>query len=437
MTKRLVLLVSHEMSLSGAPQSLLRQARCLRDRGYDVRVWTVRSGPLEDVYHAEGFPVEVVPFNRRRVVDMAKVLGPALAVCNTFRTYQFADVLASMRMPTVWFVRETGDLAAPFAHDLDFRRVLTGFYNIYTVSDYAREVIARYNANVRYFNNSVPDDFRGFASFSPVLRFGFIGSVVRRKGLRELLAAFHEAFGSRDDVSLVVAGKVAGSEEAETLKSEFANMQSVSWLGEVSGSDRRTFFDSIDVLCMPSLDEPSGLSLLEGAMYGKVLLATENVGAKYVICDANGIVVPVSRLAHGLLRLYECRAELPIMQRESRRMYLACATPERECVDVLKMVEQNINNRPPDSWSRSRPIRQLFKKTDVDADHWRFFVWGFPVLSCRKCRWAKKFFKRILLSMGINPVCCGFSTDYDVGGKSHPPGHPPFFLTTKRRHPCK
>ena len=48
MKERRILLVSHEMSLSGAPQSLLRQARYMRDAGYQVVVWTMLSGWTAD-----------------------------------------------------------------------------------------------------------------------------------------------------------------------------------------------------------------------------------------------------------------------------------------------------------------------------------------------------------------------------------------------------
>lgn len=411
MKERRVLLVSHEMSLSGAPQSLLRQACYMREAGYQVDVWTMLPGCLERRYADKGFSVEVVkPDDRADVRRRVEELAPDLAICNTFKTYQFADMLSSMRVPTVWFIRETGDLRTPLAHDRDFSRVFRGFYNLYAVSEYASRIVAEYNPNVRFFNNSVEDAFRGFTSPGEVLRFGFIGSTVRRKGLRELLAAFRNAFGDRRDVALLVAGAVEGTEEGEALQKRYVNLPSVTWLGEVSGESKRAFFDSIDVLCMPSLDEPAGLSLLEGAMYGKALLATETVGARYVVGETNGKVVSVSRLSEGLAYFDAHRAELPAMQRESRQMYLRYATPERERAAVLEMVESNIGNIPPES-TATRPVRQLFKKTDVDADHWRFFIWGVPVLKCRKCRGIKRIARRLLRSLGLDPVRFGFSPE--------------------------
>ena len=56
-------------------------------------------------------------------------------------------------------------------------------------------------------------------------------------------------------------------------------------------------------------------------------------------------------------------------------------------------------------------IRQFFKKTDVDADHWRFFIWGVPVLKCRKVRWIKRMARRVLGALGIDVVRLGFSAE--------------------------
>ena len=105
------------------------------------------------------------------------------------------------------------------------------------------------------------------------------------------------------------------------------------------------------------------------------------------------------------------RTELPAMQRASRQMYLTLATPELERKNVLRMVEAGMGNPPPESYTTARPIRQFFKKTDVDADHWRFFIWGVPVLKCRKIRWVKRMARRVLGALGIDVVRLGFSAE--------------------------
>ena len=90
MNARSVLLVSHEFSRSGAPGSLLRQARYLREAGYRVSVWTLADGPLGESFRALDVTVDLVGAEfaevRRRV--RAEGAGFDLVICNTYRTFR-------------------------------------------------------------------------------------------------------------------------------------------------------------------------------------------------------------------------------------------------------------------------------------------------------------------------------------------------------------
>lgn len=414
MNARSVLLVSHEFSRSGAPSSLLRQARYLCEAGYRVRVWTLADGPLGESFRALGVAVEVVGGAfaevRRRV--RAEGAGFDLVVCNTYRTFRYAAAFAALGRPVVWFIRETANLKGPLASDREFARVFRGFYNLYTVSAYARDYIAPFNPRVRHIDNSVEDRFTGFSAAKPgELRFGFIGAITPRKGIAELVSAYCALPPSELAVSLRIAGRYEGTEEGGRLRRLTAGRPDVVWLGEVAGAAHAAFFDSVDVLCVPSLDEPSGLTLLEGAMYGKALLATDRVGANYVVGEANGRVVPVDGLAAGLRHFLDHAAGIPGMQEASRRQYLRYATPARERADVLRMVEENLDNPPPPGTGEIPPVRQFFKKEDVGETHWRFRIWGVPVLTCRKLSRAKRMVRGILVALGVDPGRVGFTSE--------------------------
>lgn len=146
-------------------------------------------------------------------------------------------------------------------------------------------------------------------------------------------------------------------------------------------------------------------------MYGKALLATDHVGANYVIGEANGIVVPVTELGRGLQSFLNRVEDLAAMQTESRLRYLHLATPELERDEVLRMVRENLENPPPPSTMEVRPVRQFFRKEDVGEAHWRFLVWGMPVLKCRKIFWLKRFIRWALVGIGVNPGRLGYATE--------------------------
>lgn len=414
MSGRSVLLVSHDLSHTGAPRSLLRQAGYLQAAGYRVSVWSMAEGPLASAYASLGVPVVTVDADFKAVRRKVRAEGAQfdLVVCNTYRTYRFATAFAAIGRPVVWFIREAASLTGPLASDAEFARSFRGFYNLYTVSAYARDFIAPFNARVRYFNNSVEDRFTAFAPVRPdEVRFGFLGSITPHKGISELVAAYRALPASPVKTSLRIAGRHAGTELGERLVRETAACADIVWLGEMTGDALADFFGSIDVLCVPSYDESSGLSLLEGAMYGKALLSTPRVGANYVIGADNGCIVPVDELGRGLRQLLDGAGRLAEMQAASRRRYLETSTPELERDAVLKMVADNLDNPPPPGTGEVRPPRPFFRKEDVGTTHWRFRIWGVTVLKCRKMAWAKRLARRVLVALGADPARHGFSAE--------------------------
>lgn len=416
MTSKRILLVSHELSVTGAPNSLLRQARYLIGSGHRLSLWTYWGGSLSDRFAEIGLSPRCVDNDYADLRRLAAETAVDLVICNTYVTYRTAAVFASRGTPVVWFIRETADLMGPLAADREFAFVFRRFRNLYTVSERARTFIAAINPHVRFFNNSVDDCFSAYVPIpAGALRFGFIGSMGRRKGLGSLIEAYLALKPDSCRISLTIAGRADGTGEGERLKRLTASRDDIRWLGEVTGAAKRGFFDSIDVLCVPSLDEPSGLSLIEGAMYGKALLTTDRVGAVYLVDGTNGCVVAPNRLADGLNWFLRPDADVSAMQRTSRRLYLETSTPERERLAVLQMVAENAGRLQPVGERLDRPVRQLFKKENAGPDCWRIRIFGVAVLTCRKRRVLKEWFRRILVGLGLDPLRFGYAAESSRG----------------------
>lgn len=122
--------------------------------------------------------------------------------------------------------------------------------------------------------------------------FLFIGVLRYYKGLHILLDAIRHS-----DLRVVIAG--AGPVESE-LKQHAARLQlnNVQFLGYVSDEDKVALFKLSRAVVFPSYlrSEAFGVTLVEGAMFGKPLISTEiGTGTSYVNCDGEtGIVVPPS-----------------------------------------------------------------------------------------------------------------------------------------------
>jgi len=353
---RRVLLVSHELTVTGAPNSLLRQAKYFLEAGCKVDVWTLAGGDLLPRYEEAGLRPELVANDRRAIEAKWAECNVRydLVICNTICTYKFADVLRRRKVPVVWFIRETRLLDEESWLNQDFDRVFRSFPNLYTVSEYNAAIVRDYNPRVRIVGNSVPDRFAGFSPASGKIRFGFIGSFIPVKGLDLLVEAFRRIHAGFPTAELHVAGLVSIG-IGERLKAETAGDDSIIWHGEVQGDAKRAFFDSIDVMCVPSLDEPFGLTVLEGAMYGKAVITTDRTGANYVIDEDCGRIVragDVDALAAAMRELAAMDgASLRAMCEHSRCRYLERASPEVERAAVLRIMTDHAG-RVPHVWRR-------------------------------------------------------------------------------------
>lgn len=122
--------------------------------------------------------------------------------------------------------------------------------------------------------------------------FLFIGVLRYYKGLNILLDAL--ALG---DLPTVIIG--AGPIEYELkVKAESLGLKNVTFLGQVSDEDKVAILDLSYALVFPShlRSEAFGISLLEGAMFGKPMISSEiGTGTSFINSDQQtGIVVPPS-----------------------------------------------------------------------------------------------------------------------------------------------
>lgn len=406
-----ILLISHDLVVAGAPNSLLRQAKYLKNAGHDVEVYSLRAGGLEKRYTEAGFSVTFIQDNKRYIkrIYKEKCKKFDFILCNTTETYRCVDVLQRYETPLVWFIRETKLVEDNFEQNPDFASVLANFYNIYTVSNYTADVIRKYNKNVRVINNAVFDTFTKIKKTKDNINFGFIGSIRKAKGIDILVNAFIKLNEKYSDINLTIAG----GNNLFDVDSAIENQKSIKYIGEVQGQEKKDFFANIDVLCVPSLDEPSGLIVIEGAMYGKVLIATQNTGANYLVKEnKNGYIVETGSeksLYNAMEKIIKNRNSLDEMKKYSRQQYLEYGTTEREEQEVLKMLEENLKNLPkvknklilekqPSFLSQKlslikQKIRdnnvKIFGKIKKANGRRKFYLFGIKVLSYKRKAKAK------------------------------------------------
>ena len=137
-------------------------------------------------------------------------------------------------------------------------------------------------------------------TYSPPLKFGFLGRLEPEKGIETLLSAIMEL--DPRSFALSIAGE-GGGDYVARLRHQVRSLP-VSFLGR---SDPLEFLDSIDVLVVPSVwREPSGRVVLEAQARGAVVVASAS----------GGITELISHRATGFLVTPGSPSELQLLLKE-------------------------------------------------------------------------------------------------------------------------
>ncbi len=150
----------------------------------------------------------------------------------------------------------------------------------------------------------------------------FFANLLRRKGIFTLLDAFETVVAAFPDAILTVAG---GGDEFAAVQQDVARRPwagSVRLLGNVQRGDVPQLLSSASVYCLPSYDEPYGMSVLEAMAAGRPVVATRGGGLGYLLASDGAIGVPprdVAALARALMVVLGATTEARAAMGEANR----------------------------------------------------------------------------------------------------------------------
>ncbi len=176
--------------------------------------------------------------------------------------------------------------------------------------------------------------------------FLFVGVLQYYKGLHVLLEA---AKGT--DYPIVIVG--AGSIEAE-LKAQAAQLglSNIHFLGQLPDEDKVVLLTMCYGVLFPShlRSEAFGISLLEGAMYGKPMISSEiGTGTTFInIADETGLVVPPSdaiALRQAMQYLWENPEQASEMGKRAEERYWKHFTAEQMVKSYVELYGELVSRR--------------------------------------------------------------------------------------------
>ena len=317
-----LLVITHELSRSGAPIVLWKLCRSLAGLGYQVTVLSPSDGPLQAAYQSDGLTVHIIPslLSDARMV-LPYLQGQDLVLANTILSYRTVHAAKAANIPVLFWVHESelgqqlcrrSPAAAAAIHQAE--RVI--FPSHATAALYRAFAGANPFTTIHIGIEAAHPSPQGSSAPAGLSADKFnivvVGSVEPRKGQDVLLQALEllpaEIFAQ---VECFLVGRILMKQNkkyCQRLVKKANRLGNVHLLGETPPELVKQYLSAADVFILPSRDEALPQSILEAMAYGKAIIASNVGGISEILQDeVNGLLVekehPAS-LADAIHRLY-------------------------------------------------------------------------------------------------------------------------------------
>lgn len=349
-----ILLVSHDLSLSGAPILLYNIADFLVKQGYYITVISPVAGPLSDKFTQSGIPIVIDNTILYGAADTtARLLGGYdLVIANTILTWQSVRIAKEKGVATVWMIHESefgrkmAQEDANIAGTFDMADLV--IFSAHYTSDLYAGFSQKNNFEIIYNGLDEPI-INGPSIERDESKFYVLhaGSIEPRKG-QDILAC--SILDLPDKIAGVFefyfAGRILDKKYSLQLHKMLHRLKNVHFLGELKYDELARYFQMVDAFVLSSRDEVLPLTVLQAMAQGKAIITTAVGGIPEIIDDqVDGILIPAEdrqALTAALLRLYNDPDFKRVLEINSRSKFVASFTLNKYGDNLLRTIRQRI-----------------------------------------------------------------------------------------------
>lgn len=328
-----VLLITHELSLSGAPMVLFYAAQALKMNGYEPVILSPQNGNLKDVILSHGISVVIEPAITGKNAFLYKWMTAFDFVIVCTLTYgKFIGELADFPKPILWWLHESEEVYSGWWPKAKPERIGANTH-IYAGGQYALETYKKYFANddCKMLLYGIPEENKnyklGYGRNHDKIIFVVIAVLQARKGQDIFVEAVKKLTDcEKEKAEFWIVGPDPGiyPEYVESLKRAMEEEPHVKWMGEWSKEKLLEEYENIDVVVCPSRDDPMPVVLPEAMMFYKTCIVSRGAGTVSFIKDKqNGLVCKpdAEDLAKQMSWLIEHPECLEQIGNEGRKLY--------------------------------------------------------------------------------------------------------------------
>lgn len=349
-TKKDIIAITHDLSLSGAPLVFLRTIRQLRKEGYFVLVISPCKGELLQTFIDENIPIIIDPLMMTEPSRLDAIIKDFdLILANTITTWRFVLQEKIKSKKVLWWIHESEFGVELAEKEAGVREALQKADRVIFPSTQTLNRYSKYN-----INHNFTSMFYGFdldetnvisenIPNSPKLKVLQVGSVEYRKGQDITVKAINKIPEDRkDNFEFKFVGRFLKKEYCDGVFKLARNNPSIHWIGQVTPDEAIKYIADCDVVVITSRDDPSPVVIYEALALGKPVITTPVGNAELIHEGVNGYVIPfgdTSKLAEILLSLEGNKQKLVELGNEGRQIYLQNLTASQFLRKFLPVIE--------------------------------------------------------------------------------------------------
>ena len=311
-----ILLISHELTYTGAPLSLLKAAQVLKEEGYNIITVSLVDGDLKQEFEKVG--KVVISKKLEKILELATHAD--FAIVNTVIPYDVYNMLKHF-VPTVWWVREPGNI---LEKKLFIKQIFIEADNVYAMSPFSRKEFLKYNGSIKVIKHGFDDCGKGAIPYPKKTTFAVVGSVCYHKGQDIFIEAIKKLPAKiREKADFIIIGRISPNYK-DFDKLEIPSC--IRLLAPINDTEEMMgFYSNISCAVVPSREEPTSRVSIEAMMMGRPVIMSDQVGAQYLINKNNGYIFKnedSKQLAEIIESVIKSPSKLKNMGRAARKAYL-------------------------------------------------------------------------------------------------------------------
>lgn len=348
-----LLLISHDLTLSGAPILLVYLAEHFRAKGFFVTVMSPLGGELALTLRNRNIPV-VIDATLATVPDQQTCKFMAafdLVVANTIVAWPSVLAAKASATPVLWLLHESHDGRRMVDEERQIAQALAAADEVVFACMATRSLYEDFNRSGNF--RVIPYGARPLEVSAQVsrandrVRIVHIGSIERRKGqdvLLDSLARLSPECSAQLEV--VMIGRRLKPDFYDSIEPALRATAFVQYVGQKPHAEIAEHLAAADIFVSSSRDEVFPVTILEAMSLGKPVIATAVGGVPEMLRDGvDGIVVPPedsAALAEAITRLIGSAQTRQAMGESGRQRFFHLYTVDKLGDRLLELIDQRL-----------------------------------------------------------------------------------------------